>query len=107
MNKMHIKKGDTVKVMSGVDKNKEGKVLEVIPAAGKVVVEGVAMATKHTKPRRQGETGGIVKQEAAIYASKVMHVCNKCKKTTRIARKVLENGKIVRVCKHCNETFND
>ena len=107
MNKMHIKKGDTVKVMSGVDKNKEGKVLEVIPAAGKVVVEGVAMATKHTKPRKQGETGGIVQQEASIYASKVMHVCNKCKKTTRIARKVLENGKIVRVCKHCNETFND
>ena len=97
MKKMHIKKDDTVVVISGVDKNKKGK----------VIVEGVAVATKHTKPRRQGETGGIVKQEAAIDASKVMHVCSKCGKATRIARKVLENGKRVRVCKHCNETFND
>lgn len=107
MKKMHIKKDDTVVVISGVDKNKKGKVLEVIPSEGKVIVEGVAIATKHTKPRRQGETGGIVKQEAAIDASKVMHVCSKCGKATRIARKVLENGKRVRVCKHCNETFND
>ena len=107
MKKMHIKRNDTVMVISGVDKNKKGKVLEVIPSEGKVIVEGVAVATKHTKPRRQGETGGIVKEEAAIYASKVMHVCNKCGKPTRIARKVLENGKTVRVCKHCNETFND
>ena len=107
MKKMHIKKDDTVVVISGVDKNKNGKVLEVIPSEGKVIVEGVAVATKHTKPRRQGETGGIVKQEAAIDASKVMHVCSKCGKATRIARKVLENGKRVRVCKHCNETFND
>ena len=107
MKKMHIKKDDTVVVISGVDKNKKGKVLEVIPSEGKVIVEGVAVATKHTKPRRQGETGGVVKQEAAIDASKVMHVCSKCGKATRIARKVLENGKRVRVCKHCNETFND
>ena len=107
MKKMHIKKDDTVVVISGVDKNKKGKVLEVIPSEGKVIVEGVAVATKHTKPRRQGETGGIVKQEAAIDASKVMHVCSKCGKATSIARKVLENGKRVRVCKHCNETFND
>ena len=107
MKKMHIKKDDTVVVISGVDKNKKGKVLEVIPSEGKVIVEGVAVATKHTKPRRQGETGGIVKQEAAIDASKVMHVCSKCGKATRIARKVLENGKRVRVCKHCNETFID
>ena len=105
--KMHIKKGDTVQVISGIDKNKKGKVLEVIPSEGKVIVEGIAMATKHTKPRKQGETGGIVKQEAAIYASKVMHICSKCGKPTRIGRKVLENGEKVRVCKKCNETFND
>ncbi len=105
--KMHIKKGDMVQVISGVDKDKKGKVLEVIPSEGKVIVEGIAMATKHTKPRKQGETGGIVKQEAAIYASKVMHICAKCGKPTRIGRKVLENGEKVRVCKRCNETFND
>ena len=93
--------------MSGVDKGKKGKVLEVIPSAGKVVVEDVAMVSRHTKPRKQGEVGGIIKKEAPIYASKVMHICNKCGKTTRIAKKVLENGKSVRVCKHCNETFND
>lgn len=105
--KMHIKKDDMVIVTSGVDKNKKGKVLKVLPDAGKVVVEGIGLVTKHVKPRRQGEAGGIVKQEAAIYASKVMHICNKCNKATRIARKVLENGKTVRVCKKCGETFND
>ena len=105
--KMHIKKGDMVQVMSGVDKNKKGKVLEVIPSEGKVLVEGIAMATKHTKPRKQGESGGIIKQESAIYASKVMHICSKCGKPTRIGRKILENGDKVRVCKNCNETFND
>lgn len=105
--KMHIKKDDTVIVISGVDKNKKGKVLKVLPEAGKVIVEGVGIVSKHTKPRRQGETGGIIKQEAAIPASKVMHICSKCNKPTRIARKVLENGNKVRVCKNCNETFND
>ena len=105
--KMHIKKDDMVKVIAGVDKNKTGKVLEVLPSEGKVIVEGVGMITKHTKPRKQGEVGGIVKQEGAIDASKVMHICPKCNKTTRIARKVLEDGKKVRICKHCNETFND
>ena len=104
---MHIKKDDIVQVISGADKGKKGKVLKVIPSTGRVIVEGVAMVTKHTKPRRQGEVGGIVKQEAAVDASKVMHVCGKCGKTTRIARKVLENGKTVRFCKNCNETFND
>ncbi len=105
--KMHIKKDDMVKVIAGASKNKTGKVLEVLPSEGKVIVEGVGMVTKHTKPRKQGEVGGIVKQEAAIHASKVMHICPKCNKTTRIARKVLEDGKKVRICKHCNETFND
>ena len=100
-----LKTGDKVVVITGSNKGSEGKITKILDE--KVIVEGVAVATKHTKPRRQGETGGIVKQEAAIDASKVMHVCSKCGKATRIARKVLENGKRVRVCKHCNETFND
>lgn len=107
MRKMHIKKDDNVVVISGVDKNKKGKVLKVLPKTGKVIVEGVAFVTKHKKPRKQGETGGIVRQEAAIDASKVMHICDKCNKPTRIARKILENGESVRVCKKCNETFNN
>ena len=97
---MNVKKGDTVVVLSGKDKGKQGKVLGTVPSEDKVVVEGVNMVTCHVKPRRQGETGGIVNREAAMYASKVQVVCPKCKKGTRVAHKI-ENGKKKRVCKHC------
>ena len=97
---MNVKKGDTVVVLSGKDKGKQGKVLGTVPSEDKVVVEGVNMVTCHVKPRRQGETGGIVSREAAMYASKVQVVCPKCKKGTRVAHKV-EGGKKTRVCKHC------
>lgn len=101
--KLHVRKGDNVIVLSGKDKGKKGKVLSVIPKSGKVIVEGVAMATKHKKPRSQADVGGILHQETPIYACKVMHVCDKCGQPTRIARKVLDDGSIVRVCKKCNE----
>ena len=97
---MNIKKDDKVIVLSGKDKGKQGKVLEVMPKEGKVVVEKVNMVSRHTKPRKQGEEGGIVKREAAIYASKVQVVCPKCDKGTRVAYKVTD-GKKVRVCKKC------
>ena len=97
---MNVKKGDTVVVLSGKDKGKQGKVLGTIPGSLKVVVEGINMVTCHVKPRKQGETGGIVQREAAMYASKVQVVCPKCNKGTRIAHKI-ENGKKTRVCKHC------
>ena len=97
---MNVKKGDTVVVLSGKDKGKQGKVLGTVPSEDKVVVEGINMVTCHVKPRRQGETGGIVRREAALYASKVQVVCPKCKKGTRVAHKI-ENGKKTRVCKHC------
>ena len=97
---MNIKKNDTVVVLSGKDKGKTGKVLGTLPSDMKVVVEGVNMATCHLKPRRQGETGGIVQREAAIYASKVQVVCPKCSKGTRVAHKIAD-GKKIRVCKHC------
>ena len=97
---MNIRKDDKVVVISGKDKGKEGKVLVANPKAGKVIVEGVSVATKHQKPRKQGEEGGIVKREAAIYASKVQVVCPKCDKGTRVAHK-LDSGKSVRVCKKC------
>ena len=100
MNKMSIRKDDTVIVLSGKDKGKQGKVLSVNPEAGKVVVEGVSVATRHQKARRQGEEGGIVKKETPIYACKVMTVCPKCNKATRVAHKIVD-GKKVRVCKHC------
>ena len=101
MNTMSIRKDDTVIVLSGKDKGKTGKVLEVMPKDKKVVVEKVNMVSRHTKPRRQGEEGGIIQKEAPIYACKVMRVCPKCDKATRPAHKILADGKKVRVCKKC------
>ena len=97
---MNIKKNDTVVVLSGKDRGKKGKVLGTVPADAKVVVEGINMVTCHVKPRRQGEEGGIMKREAAIYASKVQVVCPKCDKGTRVAMEI-KGDKKVRVCKHC------
>ena len=97
---MKIKKGDTVRVIAGADKDNEGKVIAVNQKNHTVLVEGVNMIKCHTKPRRQGETGGIVKREAAIYASKVQVVCPKCSKATRVAYEI-KDGKKVRTCKKC------
>ena len=97
---MNIKRDDKVIVLSGKDKGKEGKVLSVDPKAGKVIVEGVSVASKHSKPRKQGDKGGIIKVETPIYACKVMVVCPKCGKPTRVAHKLVD-GKNVRVCKKC------
>ena len=80
MNTLHLKTGDTAVVLSGKEKGKQGKVLSVNPKKGMVVVEGVNMITCHQKPRRQGETGGIVKREGALRACKLMKVCPKCGK---------------------------
>ena len=101
MNKMSIKKNDTVIVLSGKDKGKQGKVLEAMPADRKVIVEGINMVSRHTKPRKQGEQGGILQKEAPIYACKVQKVCPKCNKPTRPAHKLLADGKKVCVCKKC------
>ena len=97
---MNIKKDDKVVVLSGKDKGKEGKILSADPKAMKVIVEGVNVATKHQKPRKQGEEGGIIKVETPIYVSKVQLVCPKCGKATRVGHKI-ENGKKSRICKKC------
>jgi len=97
---MNIKKGDTVVVLSGKDRGKQGKVMGTVPDDSKVVVEGINMVTCHVKPRKQGEEGGIIKREAALASCKVQVVCPKCGKSTRVAHKI-ENGKNIRVCKHC------
>ena len=106
MSKFHLKSGDTVMVITGKDKGKKGKVLSVDPKTGKVIVEKVNVSIKHSKPRRQGETGGRLEKETPIYGSKVMRVCPKCGKATRIGRKVLENGQISRYCKNCQEIID-
>ena len=103
--KVHVRKNDTVVVISGKDKGKTGEVLRVIPKTGKVVVKGVNLVKKHQKPNRQNMQGGIIEMEAAINSSKVMLYCTKCKNATRISSKILEDGTKVRVCKKCGETF--
>ena len=104
MSKVHVKTGDTVLIISGKDKGKKGQVMAVSPKEGKVIVEGVNMITKHVKPRRMGEQGGIIKTEAPVYACKVQLVCPKCGKPTRVGH-VIEDGKKLRVCKKCGKSF--
>ena len=97
---MKLRKGDTVKVLSGNDKGKTGEVLEVIPKKDKVIVKDVNIRKKATKPRKAGETGGIIEKEFAINSSKVAVVCPKCGKAVRVGYKVEKDNK-VRVCKSC------
>lgn len=97
---MKIKKGDTVKVLSGNDKGKTGEVLEVIPKTQKIIVKGINIRKKHVKPRKQGEEGGIIPSEFSIHSSKVAVVCPKCGKATRIGYSIEKEEKI-RVCKKC------
>lgn len=96
--KMHVKKNDKVIVISGEDKGTIGNVIAAFPKEGKVVVKGVNMVKKHLKPRSAQQQGGIIDQEAPIFASKVMLYCDKCKKGVRYRTKVLEDGTKVRVC---------
>ena len=106
---MNVKTGDTVVVISGKDKGKQGKIQKSFPAVEKIIVEGVAMVKKHQKPRGQGMPGGIVEKEAAIPACKVMLVYPKCKKTTRVAHKFIDGEKArkVRACKKCGAAIDN
>ncbi|MCD7846034.1 MAG: 50S ribosomal protein L24 [Oscillospiraceae bacterium] len=98
---MEIRRDDTVVVLSGKDKGKQGKVLSADPKGGKVIVAGVNVASRHQKPRNQREEGGIIKIETPIYVSKVQLVCPKCGKATRVGHAVQADGKRSRVCKKC------
>lgn len=104
--KLQVKSGDKVQVIAGKDKGKVGKVLSVDPAAGRVIVEGVAVAKRHQRPTQQMPQGGIIEKEAAISSSNVMLVCPACGKTSRVGRSVLEDGTKVRVCKKCSEVVD-
>lgn len=98
-NKVHVKSGDEVIVIQGKDRGKKGKVMDVSPKEGKVIVEGVNIVTKHVKPRKMGEPGGLIKAESALYADKVQLVCPKCGRATRVGHAVNSKGKKVRTCK--------
>ena len=98
MNSMNIKKGDTVRVLSGKDKGKEGQVVRSLPSKQRVVVEKVNMVKKAMRPTQQNPQGGIMSVEAPIHVSNVMVVCPECKQPTRVSHRVNEAGKKVRVC---------
>ena len=114
MSNVHVKKGDTVRLLVGdpadkytdIEKKtiKTGKVLEVSPKEGKVIVEGINKVKKHVKPRKAGDPSGIIETESAVYACKVQLVCPKCNNAVRVGTKV-EDGKKYRVCKQCGKTF--
>jgi large subunit ribosomal protein L24 len=99
---LHVRKGDTVKVLTGKDRGKTGKVLVVLPDKGRVVVEGVAFIKRHTRPNPQRNIkGGIVEREASVHASNLMVVCGECSKPVRVAHRRLQDGQKVRVCRKC------
>ena len=104
MAKMNVKKGDEVIVIAGKDKGKTGKVVSVIPSQEKVVVEGVAIVKRHTKPTQKMPQGGIIEKEAAIHVSNVMPFCSTCKKGVRVAH-TIENGTKTRVCRKCGKAL--
>jgi len=101
-----IKKDDKVKVISGKDKGKVGKVLKVVAKKSRVLVENVNSVKHHTRPSAKNRQGGIVEKEAPIHWSNVMLMCNKCIKAVRVKTRQLEDGKKVRVCPKCNEMID-
>jgi len=102
---MHVRKNDTVYIVSGKDKDKIGEVLKVNPDKNTVIVGGINIVTKHVKPNRQNMQGGIIRVEAPINASKVMLYCTSCKKSTRIKYEFADDGTKVRICRHCERTM--
>ena len=100
---MKVVKNDIVLVISGNYKGKRGKVLKVFPKKHRVIVEGVNFVKRHTKPTQKNPQGGIVEKEASIHVSNLMVICPKCDTPTRLGRKILEDGKKVRVCMNCGE----
>ncbi len=101
--RVHVKKGDMVEVIAGKQRGKRGKVLRVLPKHGRIIVEGVNVVKRHTRPTQKMPQGGIVEKEAPIPSSKVMLVCPKCGRPVRMGHGYLADGTKVRVCKRCGE----
>jgi large subunit ribosomal protein L24 len=106
MAKLHVRKGDSVVITAGKDKGKKGNVLQAMPKEGKVIVEGVNVIKRHSKPNKANPQGGIIEREAAVHVSNAMPYCSKCGKGVRIAKKVLSDGTKVRSCAKCGEVFD-
>ena len=103
---MQIRKNDSVIVIGGKERGKTGKVLRVVPEKDAVVIERLNMVKRHTKPRGPQQPGGIVEKEAAIHASNIMILCDKCNAPVRIGHKTLADGKKIRTCRRCNEALD-
>ncbi len=103
---MKIKKDDTIVVISGKDKSKRGKVRFVYPKKERILVEGVNFIKKHSRPVSGARQAGIIEREAPIHVSKVMLLCNRCNRPTRISYRFLEDGKKVRYCRKCTEVID-
>lgn len=106
MDKCRIKKDDKVKVVTGKDKGKIGKVLKIDRKKKRLVVEKINIMKRHTKPSAQNRQGGIIEAEAPIHWSNVMLMCNKCLKPVRIKTQMLDDGKKVRICRKCKESID-
>ncbi|MQF64863.1 50S ribosomal protein L24 [SAR202 cluster bacterium AC-409-J13_OGT_754m] len=103
---MKIRKGDTVSVLKGKDRGKQGRVERVIKSSNRVLVEGVNMITRHVKTNPGVRQGGRIQQEAAIHVSNVMIICSNCNTNSRVGLKTLEDGSKVRICRKCKEIIN-
>ncbi|HEY5868104.1 MAG TPA: 50S ribosomal protein L24 [Candidatus Tectomicrobia bacterium] len=101
-----IKKDDFVKIIAGRDRGKQGKVLRVFPAEGRLTVERMNMVKRHTRPTRQMQQGGIIEREGKLHISNVMLICSKCERGVRIGHRILENEKKVRICRRCGELLD-
>jgi large subunit ribosomal protein L24 len=105
MAQQRLQKDDTIVVIAGRERGKQGKVLRVLPAKGRVVVEQINVVKRHQKARSQQQQGGIIEKEAWLDVSNVMPLCGRCGKPSRIGHRKLEDGRSVRVCRRCNETL--
>ncbi len=103
---IHVRRGDTVEVIAGKYRGKRGKVLRVFPGAGRIIVEGVMVAKRHTKPTDKMPAGGIVEKEMAFPSGKAMLVCTRCGRAVRFGHRLLDDGAKVRVCRHCGEIID-
>lgn len=103
---MEIRKNDSVMVIAGKERGKTGKVLRVLPDKDRVIVERLNMVKRHSKPRGPQQPGGIVEKEAAIHASNIMIMCDKCNAPVRIGHKILNNDTKIRICRRCNEALD-
>jgi large subunit ribosomal protein L24 len=103
---VQIRKNDSVIVIGGKERGKTGKVLRVLPDKDAVIIERLNMVKRHTKPRGPQQPGGIVEKEAAIHASNIMILCDKCNAPVRVGHKSLADGKKIRICRRCNEALD-